>query len=250
MKLSSILTFLSIYIMLFFDEVVDMPILWESLLVGLSTGLIVYLINKNRYFEKKISFNVGCSILIIIPTIIFLFMMGSSQTTVNIEDLSYEEVINHSYSNQSPKIKVNEILWKKIFNENEAIVFFLNKERTISLAKITKVYNRWEAIVLVPPDKVENKPISSSWSLLDNSYIEDQSLVASVRWGYIYSPEVAKVYVGSYKKKNSFQEAKILEFNNYNIKLYYFLSDDKIGFKQNTVVAYNNLGDVLYSNRK
>lgn len=257
MRLSFIITFLLIFIItLIFNVKVDIPILWKSLLVGLSTCLIVYLINKNKYlnkiFEKEISEKTGCSILIIIPTIIiFLFMIlsSSSPTIVNIEELSYKEEINHSYNIEFPKLKADEILWKKTFNENEAIVFFLNEEHTISLAKIIKDNNRWKAVVSWLPDKVENEIISSTWSILDNSLINDKSDVVSVRWGYIYSNEVEEVYVGSREKKNSLQEAQILEFSNYNIRLYYYLTDDKFGYLDNTIIAYNNSGDILYSNK-
>lgn len=254
MKLGYLLLFILLLFIqtLIFNEIIDkfdMSTLLEFILYGLFFGLIFYLIRKNRYFEKEISINVGCGIMFIIPIIIFIFLIVSSQTTVNIEDLSYEEIINHSYGNTSLEYKVDEIFFEKIYSDNEAIVFFLNKEHTISLARITKINNKWKAVVSIPPDRIENEPISWSWALLDNSPIEDKSQVASVMWGYIYSPDVAKIYVGSYKIKSSFQEAQIREFSNYNIKLYYFLSGDKIGSKQNTVVAYNTLGDVLYSNR-
>ena len=86
-------------------------------------------------------------------------------------------------------------------------------------------------------------------SLLSNPPIENNPEIASVMWGYIYSPEVAKVNVGSYSDEDSFKKTQIIEFEYYNIKLFYFLSDDKTGFKQDTVIAYNDLGDVLFSNR-
>lgn len=55
--------------------------------------------------------------------------------------------------------------------------------------------------------------------------------------------------VGSHNNTASFEEAEILQFNEYKTRLYYFLTDDETGHEYDTVATYDTLGDVLYSKR-
>lgn len=57
-----------------------------------------------------------------------------------------------------------------------------------------------------------------------------------------------KVLVGSRNNNASFGEAEILQFDEYNIRMYYFLTDDETGLDCDTVAACDTLGNVLYSN--
>lgn len=174
---------------------------------------------------------------------------GCERTVVSTEDLSYKDIINKQFSNPPLSMQVEKILWEKIISDSEVISFFLNKEHTISVSRIAKIKNNWQARVSAPTDRRADEIISWQMSLLSNSPNEDKAEVAAIIWGYIYSPEVTKVLVGTDKQKGTFKEAEILEFNEYNIKIYYFLTDDETGFNNDTIVAYNNAGTELFSNR-
>ncbi|MGF7185520.1 hypothetical protein GGQ84_001611 [Desulfitispora alkaliphila] len=165
------------------------------------------------------------------------------------EGLSYENIISNQYSNPGSNMEVEEILWEKTINDDEIILLFLNKEKTISIARLANVNNKWKAKVSVPTGRSGDEVISWQWSLLSNPSDEDKPEVAAVAWGYIYSPDVEKILVGSDKQKESFREAQLLEFKEQNKKLYYFLTDDDTGFEHDTIIAYDSSGNVLYINR-
>jgi hypothetical protein len=197
---------------------------------------------------KKELFNMKTQLLTTLLILTFL-VTGCSQAVTNIEDLHYEDIISNQYSNPKSSIEVEKILWKKIINNNEVFLLYLNKNRTISVSRIAYVNDKWETFITTPIGRSGDEEISWQWSLISNPSNEDKPEVAAVIWGYIYSSEVEKILVGSDKEEELFEEAKILDFEDYGIKVYYFLTDDETGFEYNTVVAYDNLGNALFTNR-
>lgn len=186
-------------------------------------------------------------ILLMIGIIAFL-AVGCNQSVPDIEGLSYEDIINNQHDNPPAAMEIEKILWEKIINEKEVVVLFLNRERTISAARIANINEEYKASISVPVGKSGDEAISWQWSLLSRLTTEANPEVAAIVWGYIYSPDVRKVLVGSHNNTTSLEEAEILQFDEYDIKLYYFLTDDKTGFEYDTVVACDAFGNILYSN--
>ncbi len=187
--------------------------------------------------------------LLAILLMLTFLVTGCSQAVTNIEDLDYEDIISNQYSNPKPGIEVEKIQWKKIINDNEVFLLYLNKNKTISVSRIASVNDKWKAFVTTPIGRSDDEIISWQWSLISDPPNEDKPEVAAVIWGYIYSSEVKKILVGSGKEQELFDEAQILDFEDYGIKVYYFLTDDETGFEYNTVVAYDDLGNALFTNR-
>jgi hypothetical protein len=187
--------------------------------------------------------------LLIIIVILAFLSVGCNQTAINIEDLNYEDIINGQYGNPEPDIEADKVLWKKIINDNEAVLFYLNKDRTISASRIACVNGKWKAFAAAPSDRSDDEAISWQWSLISNPADEDKRSATAVIWGYIYSSEVEKVLVGSDKEQDSFEKAQIIDFEDYGIKVYYFLTDDDTGFEYNAVAAYDNSGNTLFTNK-
>jgi len=187
-------------------------------------------------------------IMLIIGIITFV-AVGCNQPVPDIEDLSYEDIINNQYGNPSAAMEADKILWKKIINEKEAVLLFLNRENTTSAARIANIGDEYKASVSAPVGGSGDEAISWQWSLLCRPPAETNPEVAAIVWGYIYSPDVEKVLVGSHDNATSFEETQILQFDEYNIRLYYFLIDDETGLDYDTIAAYDTLGNILYSNR-
>ncbi|SFR17244.1 hypothetical protein [Desulfoscipio geothermicus] len=188
------------------------------------------------------------SVLMIIALILLTGCAGRVQ---NAQDLNVEKILAERFKDSSSVWRPTKILFKNPVDNDELIVFYLNREGTINIARIAKVNEAWKPYVAAIGEQPPGDAITWMWSQLCNRPVEKDYAIGSVFYGYVNSPKVSRVVVGREGEESSYREARFKEFtiNGKQVKLYYVFFKDLSGFKDN-VIAFDKDGNVLFNNKQ
>lgn len=131
-------------------------------------------------------------VLMIIALILLTGCAGQAQ---NAQDLNVEKILAERFKDSSSVWRPAKILFKNPVDNDELIVFYLNREGTINIARIAKVNEAWKPYVAAIGEQPPGDAITWMWSQLCNRPVEKDYAIGSVFYGYVNSPKVSRVNV-------------------------------------------------------